>query len=336
MLKVLETPPRCLPTILGILFVASCSASDQPLGPDEDDVEVVQTGSFRVLTYNIQIAVFGTEFRTVRLPLIKESIEENRPDFIGFQEAYAANGSTQQSDLAAAFDGTAWTILRWDDLNTNNKNPIGLNTDRYALVASGVIVLDIVDGVGASGWQRYLDLHAAFHGEAGGRVHFLDEFRFLTWVVGEDRNSGERIVFLNCHYETYIGGFSGDANDQSRVDDFAEFTDVVNESFGWMSERIAEEAARLTSEYSADEAVIVGDFETGDVSLPAVSKYYDAGYVEAFFHLYPSPSARRTAQGIDNIYIKPDDVDILRAFYDTSYGRADSDHDPYYADFEIR
>ena len=154
--------------------------------------------------------------------------------------------------------------------------------------------------------------------------------------MGEDRGTGDRIVFLNCHYETYIGRFNGDPSNQSDVDDFAEFTDVVNESFGWMSERIAEEAARLTSEFSANEAVIVGDFETGDPSLPAVSRYYDAGYVEAFRHLYPSPSARRTAQGIDNIYIRPDDVDILSAFYDTSYGRADSDHDAYYADFEIR
>lgn len=138
------------------------------------------------------------------------------------------------------------------------------------------------------------------------------------------------------HYETYIGRFNRDSGSQSEMDDFAEFTDVVNESFGWMSRRIAEEAARLKSEYSASEAVIVGDFETGDHSLPAVSEYYAAGYVEAFFHLYPSPSARRTAQGIDNIDIKPDNADILSAFYDTSYGRADSDHDPYYADFDIR
>jgi len=297
---------------------------------------VIETGPFRVLTYNIQIAAFGNDFKTNRLPLIKESIEKNSPDFIGFQEAYAANGSSQQSDLAAAFAGTKWTILRWDNLNSNNKNPIGLNTDRYDLVASGVIVLDMVEGVGASGWQRYFDLHTVFHGEPGGRVHFLDEFRFLTWVVGEDRGTGDRIVFLNCHYETYIGRFNGDPNNQSDVDDFAEFTDVVNESFGWMSARIAEEAARLKGEYSAGEAVIVGDFETGDPSLPAVSEYYDAGYVEAFFHLYPSPSARRTAQGIDNIYVKLDNLDIRSAFYDTSYGRADSDHDPYYADFEIR
>ena len=47
--------------------------------------------------------------------------KKNGPDFIGFQEAYAANGSSQQSDLAAAFAGTKWTILRWDNLNSNNK-----------------------------------------------------------------------------------------------------------------------------------------------------------------------------------------------------------------------
>ena len=160
-----------------------------------------------------------------------------------------------------------------------------------------------------------------------------------TWCVASKiarRARARRTAAACLGAHPYIGQFTGDPQNQDDLDDFAEFTDVVNASFGWMSMRIAEEAERLKGEYSVREAVIVGDFETGDLSLPAVSEYYDAGYVEAFFFLYPAPGALRTAQGIDNIYVKPDNVDILRAFYDMSYGRADSDHDPYYADFEIR
>ena len=80
--------PRSVPAalrdiliILGVLFLASCGASDQPLEPEdsEDEEVVIETGPFRVLTYNIQIAAFGNDFRTNRLPLIKESIKTKRP-----------------------------------------------------------------------------------------------------------------------------------------------------------------------------------------------------------------------------------------------------------------
>jgi hypothetical protein len=80
--------PRSVPAalrdiliILGVLFLASCGASDQPLEPEdsEDEEVVIETGPFRVLTYNIQIAAFGNDFRTNRLPLIKESIKKQRP-----------------------------------------------------------------------------------------------------------------------------------------------------------------------------------------------------------------------------------------------------------------
>ena len=50
--------PAALPDILiilGVLFLASCGASDQPLEPEdsEDEEVVIETGPFRVLTYNI-------------------------------------------------------------------------------------------------------------------------------------------------------------------------------------------------------------------------------------------------------------------------------------------
>ena len=306
-----------------------------------------QAPSFRALTYNIRIGMGDAWL--VRLPFVMESIETNQPDFIGFQEAYSAHNSTQQDTLAAAFDGTKWTVYRWDDSvpggNENNKNPIALNTDRYQHIASGVYVLDISDeetGIGYDAfWDLYFVLHAKFHGEEGGFVHFLDEFRFLNWVVAEDRSNGERIVFLTTHYETFIGTNNLGPDEDA---DFQIFTDIVNESFGNLSKLIAEIAEDLKSEYTVAgsniETIIVGDFETGDPALPSQAEYYSAGYVEAYTDLYPNwrndRSLSRPTQGIDNIFIKKDNVEIISAFYDDDPQNLASDHDAYYADFDIQ
>ena len=184
-----------------VLSLVACSTGT---GETSEPIEPVplEAEAFRVMTYNIQIAAFDDNlFRDDRRWRILETIENNEPDFIGFQEAYSAHDQPQQDQLEEIFDGTKWTLYRWDDQDENNKNPIAVNTDRYVEIDNGVIVLDISEGIGEDAWTQYFDLHALFHGDPGGRVHFLDEFRFLTWVVAEDRSNGERVVMLNCHYE---------------------------------------------------------------------------------------------------------------------------------------
>jgi len=332
----------CFRSISLCLIIAACSSgtdsgSDEVAEPN-DPPPTVESEEFRVMTYNIQIAAFDDdEFRDTRRWRILEAIDNDQPDFIGFQEAYSAHDQPQQDQLEEIFEGTKWTLFRWDELNENNKNPIALNTDRYVEVANGVVVLDMTDGIGEDDWETFFDLHTEFHGDPSGRVHFLDEFRFLTWVVAEDRNTGERIAFLNCHYETFVGSTQpGDDLDLFHV-----FETVVNESFGWLSTRIAEEATILEGLYDC-RSVAVGDFETSreestdDKFADAVEAFYASGYREAFWYLNPWPARRPTA-GIDGIYLEPDEIDILAAEYnEADYTQDASDHKPYYADLIVK
>ena len=109
------------------------------------------------MTYNIQIAAFDDNlFRDDRRWRILETIENNEPDFIGFQEAYSAHDQPQQDQLEEIFDGTKWTLFRWDDQDENNKK----------MLAHGIArATEILEAAGAKKTIPATDVlrHAGWH-----------------------------------------------------------------------------------------------------------------------------------------------------------------------------
>ena len=81
-------------------------------------------------------------------------------------------------------------------------------------------------------------------------------------MLVEDVVSGERILFTNCHYETFIG----ENRQGSRYDvEYEEFVQLVNDSFGYASAVTVAFAEQKSAEFEADGVIMVGDFETGDL-----------------------------------------------------------------------
>ena len=151
------------------------------------------------------------------------------PDLIGFQEAYARRGNqdgiTQQMALEELFVGTVYQFFEMASANADNMSVIAVNTDRFTVVDSGTIKIDFEVFLGADDWRLYFDYHAFFHGD-GGFVHYLSPIRYLNWVLVEDVVSGERILFTNCHYETFIGD---NRRGPEYEEDYQIFSDLVND-----------------------------------------------------------------------------------------------------------
>ena len=67
--------------------------------PTEAIPQESPAASFRVMTYNIKVDPSGTVFVGEYIDNILLSVDNNRADFIGFQEAYSARGRPQQELL---------------------------------------------------------------------------------------------------------------------------------------------------------------------------------------------------------------------------------------------
>ncbi len=286
--------------------------------------------SITVGTYNIRIAGFGSAFDdwvNMRRHQVFMSIEAKQPDFMGFQEAFARNaGTTQQETLGELFEETKWRFYSWAVENEFNMNPIIVNTDRFAHVAAGTITIDFQDFLTPEEWTDYVDLHTFFHGDDG-NVHFLGSERFVNWVVADDLVGGGRIAFLTSHYETFIGINTKGAEFD---DDFVIFSDLVNRSFGYASQQIHAQAVLLAGQWGDLEAIIGGDFETPDPTLPSQQEYTDAGYTETWRFI--NGNGPRPTQGIDNMFVALDGFTINDSYYDQAeYTNGASDHKPLYA-----
>ena len=299
---------------------------------ERDNAEAV-----RVMTYNVMIAGSDDnmpEFIDTRRHELFQTVVNNVPDLIGFQEASTmvsnSDGVTQQDALGQLFDGTQYQYLTWEVQGGNIMSVIAVNTDRFSPVANGTHPMDLVDDIGETAWERYHDLHGTFHAQ-GGFVHRMSSERHANWVVADDLTTDKRVLLINTHYETFIGNNNLGAEFD---DDFAEFTSVVNASFGYWSRTVAALAATLRAEHGADGVVILGDLETIDVNLPGMLELTDAGYTEAWWYMNPAGAGVfRPVQGIDNVFLNLADFDIVAAAYDEAdYTDDASDHKPLYAD----
>lgn len=289
----------------------------------------------KVMTYNIKIAARRddvNEWIDVRGALVMESVATQQPDLIGFQEAYARrgneNGVTQQAALEEMFAGSEYQFFEMASVADYNMSVIAVNTERFTTLASGTEEIDFEAFLGSDAWQQYFDLHELFHGR-NGFVHYLSPIRYLNWVLVEDVVSGERILFTNCHYETFIG----ENRQGSQYDvEYQEFVQLVNDSFGYASEVTVAFAEQMSAEFEADGVIMVGDFETGDVSLPAQAVFTDAGYTETWWALNTAGSGRRgrrPTMGIDVTFVDEANFTVLDAYYDLAqYTRDASDHNP--------
>ena len=138
-------------------------------------------------------------------------------------------------------------------------------------------------------------------------------------------------------------GFASQARaeivDPEHIAEFEEFSNLVNFSFGLASEQIDAQAEVLRTAFGPLGVVIGGDFETGDPTLPAQQAFTDAGYEETWRYIHGTPRRPRPTQGIDVMWAKTSDFDIVASDYgEVAVGTGNgfvieaSDHEPLYAD----
>lgn len=325
----------------------------------------LQAASTKVMTYNIRITGITDEdqenWLNTRRWNIFEAVQQNLPDFVGFQEArsitvFRRTGEVrdQQGELGELFEGTQWTYLRYDDPDVppysnssdpfvdavHNKNPIAVNTDRFTVVDAATTLVKWTDVLSTAEWNDFFDLHIYFHGwDTNGdgvndRAHHFDPIRHVNWVVADDTD-GRREVILNTHYETFPG--EDEYGTEESAVKWARFIDYVNRSFTYTSQRLVEIAAELRATYNADGTVLMGDFEVGEEEDVTLEPFTDGGYLETWWsieHTGGPQDTRRYTGGVDHIYAKS--YNVIASFYDSSpeyTGRSiASDHKPLLAE----
>jgi hypothetical protein len=318
---------------------------------------------FKAGTYNIHIAgIFSNggwgidDWIETRRWLVLDAIEANQPDIMGFQEAFARPNrfgtTTQQTALGEIFDGTKYRFYTWEVASQynatpseNNWNPIIVNTQRFTHVAAGSRTVNFQTYLGDDTWDDYFRLHEVFHDDDPNdgefSAHSLTPQRYVNWVVSEDQRTGGKVAFLTSHYETFIGVnryTPTDMNDEfgkTYGDLFDDFSDLVNDSFGFASREIHAQAEHLRALHGDNLGVVIGgDFETRDPTLPAQLAFTEAGYEETYRYTHPNSNMPRPTQGIDVMWAKTGDFAIDASDYDRlDYTNLDgsiraSDHKP--------
>ncbi|KGJ91703.1 endonuclease/exonuclease/phosphatase family protein [Colwellia psychrerythraea] len=278
----------------------------------------------KIVSYN---ALSGSNWET-RMDDVAREVLAHDPDIIAFQEVLPSlrrrGTDDQQSGLEREFSDDKWQFFRWNqEFGHRNCAPIVVNTDRFTVVANGSLILDFTDEITEAQWQDLWDLHDYFH-----KSHTFVEIRYVTWVVVEDTD-GKRYSVMNTHYETYPEAEHGAPEDPVKK---AYFEELLHRVFVHMSTKSVEQGEILRQTYNAS-PILVGDFEYGDLTDPAIKTIVDGGYSDTWLALnVESNKNRRPARGIDHIFAS-NELTVKEAFYDLD--ATASDHSPLIAVIDL-
>ena len=168
------------------------------------DFEEKDEGNIRVMSFNIRYGDVGSATREDREPLVEETIRKGNPDSVGLQEATPEWMNYLSTALADNYDYVG--VGRDNGVDEGEYAAIFYLKDKYTAVDSGTFWLSDTPDVPSIGWGA-------------------DCYRICTWVVLENKVTGERYAHLNAHFD-----FANDDvryNSAEMINDFAsQFADI--------------------------------------------------------------------------------------------------------------
>ena len=159
--------------------------------------------AIRIMSFNIRCTNVGKRDRKDRVADVVETIEKGHPDSLGVQEATTEWMADLDNELAEyAHVG----VGRDDGVSAGEHSAIFYLKDKYTCVDHGDFWLSPTPDVVSKGWD-------ASHN------------RICTWAVLEDKETGNRYVHINAHFDN--NGVIARSNSCDMIlEKAAEYTDL--------------------------------------------------------------------------------------------------------------
>ena len=162
-----------------MLFFTGGLWKDVVANPTE---KIAEGADIRVVTFNLRYTGSGKTSIAYRAPLMAAQLKEIDADSMGFQEATLR----WMIYLKKHLDGYDYVgVSRQDGMQIGEFSPIFYKKDKYTVVDSGTFWLsETPEKAGSKDWGS-------------------QNIRICTWAVLENKQTGERFVHLNAHFDNY-------------------------------------------------------------------------------------------------------------------------------------
>ena len=144
------------------------------------DFEEKAEGTIRIMTFNVRC--FGLENlpRKAREYYVAETVRKGMPDSFGVQEATPTWMKYLEKELGDKYDYVG--VGRSNGKNSGEYSAVFYLKDKYELVNSDTFWLSETPEKPSKGWDANIK-------------------RICTWAILENKESGEKFVHLNAHFD---------------------------------------------------------------------------------------------------------------------------------------
>ena len=254
--------------------------------------------AIRVMSFNIRFGDLGTLTAEDRYPMVEETIRKGHPDSVGVQEATTEWMAYLTEALSDEYAYVG--VGRDDGVSAGEHAAVFYLKDKYNLIDSDTFWFSETPEKPSKGWDASLN-------------------RICTWAVLENKETGEKYVHINAHFD-HIG-------EEAR----RHSVDMVIEK--------AKEYGDLPVVFTADMNIVEGteiyERMVSDGTLKD-TKYTaeDTMNYLTFHNLNPAENEGRI---LDYIMVNDNfDAEVYKVVTAGVDGRFVSDHYPLYADVVIK
>ena len=272
----------------------------------QDPTALAEGADMRVMSFNILCELWNDKAKIpIRLNPVLAPIYTYKPDILGLQEVSDC-WHTALSLFFESDDGIYTIVDAKTDRGVTNFSPLVYNTETMTLLEHGVETLSVGD----------------------------ERLRVLSWGYFERKSDGERFVAINTHWNV------GDANDEKKT------ADQVTQAT-----EMAEFVLAMKAKYNCP-VITTGDYnnrhEPGNEEIPLGTYIQLSGMNDSRLSAKVANRSYKTTHtlftechrwggaAIDHIFVSSD-VEVL--FYNIlidDYQRYASDHNPIYADINLK
>lgn len=275
-----------------ISSIAGIIAEKPDFVPDQG-FETKQENAIRIMSFNIRCTTVGRMDREDRVPLVTETILEADADSFGVQEAtteWMADLDEMVGDIYAHVG-----VGRDDGVDAGEHSAIFYLKDKYKVIDHGDFWLSETPDV--------------LSVDCGG------QYRICTWVILENKETGEQYVHINAHFNN------------SSAEARAHSVDLILDK--------AAEFDKLPVVFTADMNVEEGSVDYKNITNNGTLKdsKYAAGSTMSFLTYHDTHPRRNQDQIIDYIMINSGFKALTyRVVTQGVNGNYVSDHYPIYSD----
>ena len=252
-------------------------------------------GAIRVMSFNIRCTNVGKREQKDRVEDVVATIEKGAPDTLGVQEATAE----WMQDLDRELEAYAHVgVGRDDGVSAGEHSAIFYLKDKYTCIDHGDFWLSPTPEVVSKGWD-------ASHN------------RICTWAVLENKQTGERFVHLNAHF------------DNNGIEARSNSCDMILDK--------ASQYADLPVVFTADMNIEEGSADYNHITSGCLrDAKYDAADTMSYLTYHDTKPQKHEKDIIDFVMIN-DNFNALtyRVITEDISGEYVSDHFPIYADIVI-